>query len=85
MLTVVILINDKPIAIMSAKNTGKKSRNGRHIYTADDGRKILHLRTKGAIFLAKKLLSLPTNTDQNTNELNKKGIQNEIQGEECSS
>ncbi len=56
MLSVIIKINGKAITGRSCYNTGRKTENGATIYNADDGREIKHLRSKGAVALAIKLL-----------------------------
>ncbi len=56
MLSVIIKINGKAITGRSCYNTAQKTKNGATIYQVDDGRKIKHLRSKGAVALAIKLL-----------------------------
>ena len=56
MLTVAILINGQPIMARSAVNTGAVLDDGRVVYAVDDGSKILHKPSDGAVRLAEYLL-----------------------------
>lgn len=56
MLSVIIKINGKAITGRSCYNTGIETKKGETIYNADDGRKIKHRRSAGAVELAIKLL-----------------------------
>lgn len=58
MITVSILVNGRPIYTRTAVNTRKDGQNGGRLYKIDDGNKIEHERTAGAIELAKKMLDL---------------------------
>lgn len=56
MLSVIIKINGKAITGRSCYNTNRQTKDGATIYQVDDGRQIKHVRSKGAVSLAIKLL-----------------------------
>lgn len=57
MISVAIMINGNPIIARSAVNQGKPKRtDGKVEYFVDDGTKIYHKPSDGAIALAKKML-----------------------------
>lgn len=55
MITVNILINGRPIFTRSAVNVGGSS-DGECHYDVDDGTRIVHVRSDGAVKLAKMML-----------------------------
>lgn len=56
MITVAILINGQPIYARTAVNTKRSLRDGRTIYSLDDGQEVYHHREERAVKLAIKML-----------------------------
>ncbi|MES2355592.1 MAG: hypothetical protein V4568_14580 [Pseudomonadota bacterium] len=67
MITVAILINGQPIVARNAVNLGERDEQGRTAYKTDSGEIVYHARDAGAVALAKKLLDMIRNDEEETN------------------
>jgi hypothetical protein len=56
MITVVVMVNGKPILARSAKNIGEQNENGEDKYEVDTGEIVWHKRDEGAVPLVKMML-----------------------------